>query len=262
MLTTATTTTAKKPRKKKTIAATVLGGLAVIVGALFGIDNWARQQVADYVTEKVQEVLSLETDQPVTVEIAGVSVIAQVITGTIDEVDVGVDNVQIGELSGGVALKAEGIPIDLSKPIDTVQIEFTVGEKSIQSIAHVLSATAIDSVALVDSEIQFGSEFRVLGLGFDVGVAIEPFAADGEIGFTPTSVSLNGTTTTAASLKQTYGAVAESLLKTRSLCVARWLPVALTVDSVAVVDKNLVVTIGADKAIFDDPSLRRLGSCG
>lgn len=253
---------AKRKPKKRTIVGSVLAAVGVVFGALWGLDNWARQQVADYVTEKVEQVLSLENDEPVTVEIAGVSVIAQVLTGTIDEVDVGVEDVTIGEFTGGVSLTAEGIPVDLTKPIDTVQIEFTVNETSIQKIAHVLSATAIDRVQLVDSEIQFTSEFRVFGFPIDVGVAIEPFAANGEVGFTPTGVTVNGTRSSASALTDKYGSVAESLLRTRSICVARWLPVALTVDDVSVRDDDLVIVIGADKAILDDASLRRLGSCG
>ena len=253
-----------KPRKrlkKRTVVATVLASVGVVLGALWGVDTWARQQVADYVTEKVQEVLSLDSDEPVTVEIAGVSVIAQVLTGSLEQVDVGVDDVTIGEFTGGVELRAEGIPVDLSRPVDRVQIEFTVNEKSIQKIAHVLSATAIDEVELVEPEIQFASEFKVFGFRIDVGVGIEPFAEDGEIGFTPTTITLNGVSTSAEALKNKYGSVASSLLQTRSICVARWLPVALTVDDVAVRDDDLVITIGADKAIFDDASLRQLGSC-
>ena len=254
--------TPRRRPTKRTVIATVLASLGVVIGALWGLDNWARQQIADYVTEKVEQVLSLDSDQPVTVEIAGVSVIAQVLTGTLDRVDVGVDDVTIGEFTGGVSLSAEGIPIDPQKPVDAVQIEFRVTEKSIQKIAHVLSATAIDSVQLVDAEIQFTSEFAVFGFPIDVGVAIEPFAADGEVGFTPTGVTLNGTRTSAAALTETYGTVAESLLKTRSICVARWLPRALTVDDVEVRDDDLVITIGADRAILDDASLRTPGSCG
>lgn len=251
----------KKKLKKRTVVATVLASIGVVVGALWGLDSWARQQVADYVTEKVQEVLSLDSDQPVTVEVAGVSVIAQVITGSLEQVDVGVDDVTIGEFTGGVTMRAEGIPVDLSRPVDKVEIEFTVNETSIQKIAAFLSATTIDEVTLVEPEIQFASQFKVFGFPIDVGVGIEPFAQEGEIGFTPTSISLNGVRTSAAALSDRYGSVAASLLQTRSICVARWLPVALTVDDVAVRDDDLVITIGADKAIFDDASLRSLGSC-
>ncbi len=252
----------RKRLKKRTLLATVLASVGVVLGALWGVDTWARQQVADYITDKVQEVLSLDSDEPVSVQIAGVSVIAQVITGTLEQVDVGVSDVTLGEFTGGVALRAEGIPVDLSRPVDTVQIEFTVNEKSVQSIAHNLSATAIDRVELVDSEIRFASVFSLFGFSVDVGVGVEPFADGGEIGFTPTSVSLNGVRTSAADLTDRFGPVAASLLQTRAICVARWLPVALTVDDVAVRDDNLVITIGADKAIVNDASLRQLGSCG
>jgi hypothetical protein len=252
--------TKAKPRRR-TVIGTVLAGLGVVVGALWGLDAWARQQVADIVTEKVEQLLSLESDHPVTVEIAGVSVIAQVLTGSLEQVDVGVDDVTIGEFEGGVALRAEGIPVDLSKPVDRVQIEFSVSEQSIQKIAHVLSATAIDRVTLAAPEIQFASEMSVLGFSLDVGVGVEPFAEDGRVGFTPSSVELNGNRTSAASMVERYGVLAELLFESRSVCVARWLPVALTVDSVAVRDDDLVLTIGADKGIFTDAELRRLGSC-
>lgn len=250
----------KRP-KKRTIVATILISLSVVVVALWAVDSWARQQLADYVTDKVHEVLSLESDKPVSVEIAGVSVIAQVLTGSLERVDVAVDDVEIGDFTGGVELRAEGIPVDLSKPVDAVQIEFTVSEKSVQNIAHLLSATAIDTVELVEPEIQFASEFSVFGFPIEVGVGIEPFADEGQIGFTPTSISLNGVRTSASDLSEKYGSFAATLLQTRSLCVARYLPVALTVDDVEVRDDDLVITIGADRAIFDDASLRSLGSC-
>lgn len=260
MTDTAAASARKRPRKR-TIIATVLASLAVVVVALWAVDTWARQQLADYVTDKVQEVLSLESGEPVDVEIAGFSVIAQVLTGSLDQVDVGVDDVAIGDFTGGVELRATGIPIDLSKPVDSVQIEFTVSEKSIQKIASLLSAAAIDKVELVDSEIQFASQFSVFGFPVNVGVGIEPYAEDGQIGFTPSSISLNGVRTSASDLSDRYGSFAATLLQTRSICVARWLPEALTVNDVVVSGDDLVITIGADRAVLDQAGLQTLGSC-
>lgn len=260
-----TAVSAPKTKKKKRTAVTIgsiLAGVALLVGGLVVLDAWARQQVADYVTDTVREVLSLESDQPVAVEIGGTSVIAQVVTGSLERVDVGVDNVTIGELTGGVSLRADGVPVDMSKPVDRVQIEFRVGERSIQSIAHALSATAIDSVELVDDEIQFGTELSVFGVRFTVGVGVEPFASNGEIGFVPSSVEIAGTRSSAESLVQRFGSPAEQLLQTRSICVARWLPESLGVEDVEVRGDELVLTIGATRAFFDEASLAILGSCG
>ena len=261
MANTETVKAERQPRKKTTVIGSVVGILVVLAGGAIAADNWARQQVAAYVTDKIVEVLELDSTEPVIVDIAGTSVIAQVVTGRLDAVGVGVENVTIGEFTGGVKLAATGIPVDLSAPVDTVQVEFSVSEKSLQKIAGVLSASAVDSVVLEDSRIKLLSAFSVFGFPVDVGVGIEPFARDGRIGFTPTDVVLNGTTSTASSLVSTYGTIAEKLLTTRSVCVARWLPKALTVDAVQVREKNLVITIGADKQIFNDASLAALGSC-
>lgn len=250
----------RRRRAAKVVTAIVVTLVVLVVGFI-ALDAWARQQVADYVAEKVRSVLSLESSDPVAVEIGGASVIAQVVTGSLDEVEVGVEDVTIGDLTGGVTLRAEGVPVDASKPVDRVQIEFRVGEDGIQSIASTLSASAIDSVRLVDGEIRVGTELTVFGVPFTVGLGVEPFADGGQIGFTPTSVELAGSRTSAESLIQTFGRPAEQLLQPRSLCVATWLPASLGVDDVTIRDTTLIVTIGARAALFDEKSLSTLGTC-
>lgn len=241
--------------------ATALGSLAIVLAALWAVDGWARQQVADYVTDKVQQVLSLESTEGVDVNVAGFSVIAQVLTGSLEEIAVDVDDVQIGDLSGGVALTARGVPIDLTKPVDSVEIEFRVSEESLKSVAHLLSPAAIDTVELVDGEIRFASEFRIFGFAIQVGIGVEPFADDGQIAFTPTSVELNGARTSADELVSTFGGAAKALLQTQSFCVAKWLPAAFVLRDVVVNGKELDVTIRADDGVFDDASVSTFGTC-
>lgn len=240
---------------------TAIASLAVVLVALWAVDGWARQQVADYVADKVQQVLSLESSDRVDVSVAGFSIIAQVLTGSFEEIAVDVDDVQIGDLTGGVALTARGVPIDLSKPVHSVEIEFRVSESSLKSVAHLLSPGAIDTVELVDSEIRFAKEFSIFGFSLEVGIGVEPFADDGQIGFTPTSVELNGTRTSAEELVGTFGGAAQALLQTQSFCVAQWLPAVFAVEDVAVDAKELVVTIRADESVFDEASVSELGTC-
>ena len=250
----------RRHRAVKAVIAIVIT-LGVLVVAFIAVDSWARRQVADFVAEKVRTALSLDNGEPVSVDVGGTSVIAQVVTGSLEDVAVNIDEVTIGDLTGGISLRAEGVPVDASKPVDRVQIEFRVGEDGIQSLAHTLSATAIDSVRLVDGEIQVGTELSVFGVPFSVGLGVEPFADGGQIGFTPTSVELGGSRTSADSLIETFGSPARQLLQTRSLCVATWLPESLSVDEVEVRDTTLVVTIGASRAFIDEKSLSTLGTC-
>lgn len=251
------------PKKRRGLRALiiVLVTLALLTAGFIALDAFARQQIADYVADKAREVLQLDADEPVSVDIAGTSVIAQVVTGSLDKVEVDVEDVTIGDLTGGVSLRAEGVPIDASKPVDRVQIEFRAGEDGIQSIASALSASTIDSVELVDGEVRFATQFRVFGVPFDVGVAVEPFASDGDIGFTPKTIEVAGTQLSAERLIDQFGGPAEELLQSRTVCVAEWLPAALSVDEVEVRGATLVVTIGATKAFFDEASISTLGIC-
>ncbi|WP_294180491.1 DUF2993 domain-containing protein [uncultured Schumannella sp.] len=252
---------------KRPVLWSILAVVAVGVGGFFWLDNWVRGQVADIASSKIEEVLSLDSDQPVEIDIAGVSVIAQVLTGRLEGVSAGVDNVRIGDLAGGVRLDASGIPIDLSnpleidEPIDRVQIAFTVGEDSVRQIASSLTLATVNSVELDEGLIQLGTGFNLLGAQFDLGVGIEPFARDGQLGFTPTTVDLNGSRTTVAELSAQYGPLVDSVFQTRDVCIARWLPVALAVDRVSVVGEELIIVISADKQLFTDAELRKLGSC-
>lgn len=284
---------ANKP-KARTALLTVLGILALLVGGGFALDNWARQAVANFAAQKIEQLLSLDSDQPVTVDIGGASVIAQVLTGRLDEVSAGVDNVTIGDLTGGVHLDAQGIPVNLSdpassltQPIDKVEIQFSVTSDSLQKIGRFVSLGAVNDVHLVDNDIYVGSNVSLLGVPLSVGMGVEPFAEDGTVGFTPQYVQFNGTQTSAADFQAKHPTLGPVLFAPRSVCIARWLPQALTVDAVAVVDapvpvptptpgptlapaptgtpgatqKQLVILIGANKGIFDDPSLRKPGSC-
>lgn len=253
---------ARRPRRRGLRAlVAVVATLVVLAGLFLVVDAWARQQIADYVEQKAREVLSLDDGQPVAVEIAGASVIAQVVTGSLEDVSIDVEEVTIGDLTGGVSLRAQGVPVDASRPVDRVQIEFRVDEAGIQSIASTFSGTAIDSVRIVDGEIQVGTELSVFGIPFAVGLGIEPFAADGQIGFTPTSVELGGARSSVDALVDTFGRPAEQLLQSRSVCVATWLPASLSVDEVEIRGATLVVTIGARSALFDETSLSTLGTC-
>ncbi|MHB1171316.1 MAG: LmeA family phospholipid-binding protein [Lacisediminihabitans sp.] len=248
-------------RKKTRMLVTVLGVLGLLVVGLFLLDGWVRQQVAGVVRQKVSAVLKLDSQQPVTVSIAGVSVLAQLATGKLDEVDVAVDKVAFGELTGAVTFTARGMPIDGTKPVDHLQVDLRVSENGVKKLFSSLSPSTVDSLTLSNNQIEVGGTVAVFGVPISVRVGIEPTARDGELGFTPTSVEVNGATTSAAELTARYGPLASALVGTRSFCVASLLPKALHLDAVAVRGNELVVTIAAKTLVLSDASLSALGSC-
>lgn len=254
----------EKPRRRKgwIVVVALLGVLALLACGLVAAELWARQQVTDYATTTVRDVLELDAEHPVDVTVAGFSVLAQLATGKLERVDIGVDDVNVGDFSGDVSLLAEGVPVDMSKPVDRVRLELAVTEASVKSLAHVLSESAIDNVELVGDEVRFTSELSIFGFRVDVGVGVEPFATNGQVGFTPTSVSLNGAEAEVSALRATFGPLADSLFESRTVCVARYLPAALGIDSVEVRDDAfLVVTIGSDDRVLNEAALQKRGWC-
>ena len=261
----------RKRRKGAKALIIVLSILLVLIAGVVVLDYWVRGQVADFVSTKVQQAFSLDKDQPVTVEVTGFSVLGQLATGSLDKVSADVDNVVVGELRGGVRVTLIDIPVDEQKPVGRLHAEFRMTESTVAELVTSLSATTVTSVELVEPEIRLGSEFAtpsftvfgvtVPSIPIALAVTLEPYATGGMLGFTPTSVEVNGAKSTAEELTAQYGALAESALQPQSLCVASWLPEALTIDDVGVRGKELVVGFSAENQILSAAALGRLGSC-
>jgi hypothetical protein len=82
--------------------------------------------------------------------------------------------------------------------------------------------------------------------------------------FTPTTILVSGQKFTSKQLIATpgLGALARSLLKQQSFCVAQYLPKALTVTSVKVASHQLVLGISGDGAALGGSAFTTKGSCG
>lgn len=248
-------------KRKLAAAGIVLGSLIVVSLALWAGETFARQQITAQVTSNVRQALSLDAKKPVTVKIAGFSVLAQAVTGKLEQVDVSVDDVTLGELTGDVAVRAKGIPVDRSKPVDRVGITFSATEKSVQSIAQDLSEASIETVEFAEPDVRLGSKFSVFGFSVDVILEVEPFADKGEIAFTPKAIEVGGVRTSAEDLTRVFGSLATNLLRTQKICVARWLPAVVHVEDVTVHGDTLAVTIGASKVVLDQSAMSEPGTC-
>jgi hypothetical protein len=247
--------------KKPVVAAIVVVSAALLAGGVAVADMVARDQVTAYVSEKVHTALNLDPAVPVDVTIGGTSMLAQLIVGSIDTVDIAVDSVSIGQLTGAVTVHAEGVPTDEARAVDSVSIELRVSEADVQTMAKSLSGAAVDSVEFTGNELTLSSTLSFFGLSLDVGVAVAPTVHDGAIDFTPTSISLNGATTSTESLTSVFGPLAAPLTAPRTVCVAQWLPTDLSVQSVAIVDKELIVEITGSDVRLSEAALAETGRC-
>lgn len=265
---------AETPRRHgagRAVLITVLVVAVLVAGAAVVAELWARGRVSDLVGDKVRQVFSLPDSHPVSVEVHGFSVILQALSGTINSATVSVDNVGVGDLSGDLVLNATGIPVDTDLPVENVDATVSVGEDNIQRLSGLLTAAVVNNVRFAEPEILIGTEFstptmeffgiKVPGITASAGVGVEPYASDGWLGFTPSSIEIGGQQTTAEDLKKQFGSIAENLLQTRSFCVASVLPAAISLDSAEVSGNELLIKLSAENQVLSRAALSERGSC-
>jgi hypothetical protein len=259
------TPTAPKRRRRWIgwfIAIVVL--VVLLIVGFFIAEAYAKDYAKGYVRDRIIEVLRLDPASEVDVDLGTGSIIVQALAGSIDEVTVDVAKLSFGDITGSAIITATGVPLDGTKPVNTLGIVAKVSEDNVRRIAGFLSGSQLKSIELADGVITIGTDFTVLGFFvIPVSVDLTPSATDGGINFDPTTVILAGEKISVDDLRNNaqVAALAGDLLKSQTFCVASSLPKALTITDVTVVGSTLVIGLNGDGAALSGPDLSELGSC-
>ena len=252
-----------RPKRRGLIAVLIIIGIIVVLAIVAVIaESLARQQASALIADQVRSALQLEPDHPVEVTIEGASVLWQAANGRLDAVTAEAPDVAFGELVGDLTLIAEGTPLDVTQPTDSVQAVYRVAESDVAAIAGFLAGTVVNDVQLDEREIRFQTAFSFFGVDFSVGLGVTPSVQDGQLAFTPSSVVLGDERLDAADLQQQFGPIVDPLLTSQLFCVAQYLPQALDLTAVQVGDEQLVVVFGARGVALGGPEFSTLGTCG
>lgn len=253
------------PKKKRrawpfVVAAVVL--VVLIVGA-FLVDAALKGYAQDQIKQKVVVALGVDPKTEVQVAIGGGSVLLQVLSGKLTTVDVTIPKLAFGDLVGAATLHATQVPLAGDQPLQKLAVTYRVSEKNVSVLASDLSGMTLDTVTLQPPEIVANATFSALGFGIPVGLGLTPSASKGRLAFTPTSILISGQKFTSKQLLATpgLGGLAKRLLKQQTFCVAQYLPRALTVNSVKVVGRELVMAISGDGATLGGAAFTTKGSC-
>ncbi|WP_306232916.1 DUF2993 domain-containing protein [Agrococcus beijingensis] len=251
------------PRTRRSRGRWAIGiAIAVAVMAVLavGAELIARQLVPDMVRAAVVERLALPADHPVDVEVEGI-LIPQLIGGSLRDVHLASQDVTIGAFTGDVVADGQEIPIRADAPAAGGTAEVRMTTEQLRSLLATIDGFPADSVELEAPNVTAATEVELLGAAIPLGITLEPSAADGQIVLTPVEGTVAGATVTADGLRAQFGSLADPILQDRRLCIADSLPAAMTLQSIEVVDEELIARFDIAGGIIDDPALQQNGTC-
>lgn len=250
-------------RRRRPLVALLVVVVVLVLLAVIAViaDNAVRAYAEDRVRTELRTALSLPDDAPLDVRIGGFSMLLQLVSGTIDRVDVAADSVDFGGLTGPATVVATGVPLDQTQPVEALRLRFGATEHSLTTLSANLSGLPITSVAIDGDEIDVSGELQALFITLPLGVGLIPAADDGQIAFTPTSIRVADAVFTADDLRDRFGSLADQALETRDFCISEYLPAPITLTDVTLDDPRMVLTFDAADVVLDEATLDTMGTC-
>lgn len=254
----------RMPRRRRVWPWVVVGFLLVLVAAIVtAIEVIGRSAAVAAIEQQVRVALDVPPATAVEVSLGSGSLTWQLLTGRVDTVDIHVPSLELGPLTGDLAVTASGVPLDQSAPVSGLDVVYLVPEAQLGAIADRLSGVPIQSVALDGAEIVASGEVSLFALTLPLGLGLTPGAVDGQVAFTPSSIRIGDSTFDAAGLAADpfWGGIARSITQTQTVCIADQLPQALTLTDVAVAGESLRIDLSGAGAALGGPEFRTKGSC-
>lgn len=233
--------------------------LALAVVAWFAAEALARQIVTGVVRDQVRTQLSLPASQQIDVDIDG-AVVPQLIGGTLGTLTISSDDVSLDAFTGDVTVVATDVPVrggDLGGATATVVVD----EEQLRALLATVDGFPADSLGLAAPNVTMSTDLQLFGATIPVSAELTPSAADGDLVLTPASLQIAGVEADAGELRERFGALADTVLREWTACIAEYLPAGATLTDVSVQGVEVVAVFAVDGAIASDPALQADGTC-
>lgn len=233
----------------------VLAAVAWLAG-----EQIARGVVEQTIREQAVTQLSLPADQDIDVEVIG-PVLLPLLVGNLGEVRVSSADVPIGDFSADITVRAQDVPIRGDGDWSGAYASVTLDDEQLQALLANLDEFPADSVQIDAPDIAVTFELNALLTTVPVGVALTPRAEAGELVLTPTSLRLAGAEISAEAILRQFGALASTVVRDWDVCIAQYLPAALTLTDVSVAPRAVRAEFEIDSSILRDDAARQKGEC-
>jgi hypothetical protein len=260
------TTVVEVPRRKHRARRALIALLVVVVvlvAGFFVADYFAKKAATAYVQQQVATALDLSSTAPVAVNLGSGSILLQAIAGSIDNVTVSVNPLEIDGLTGTANLTARDVPLSSTTPVKHMRVDITVPESTIaKAITEVPALKQFSPVVTIErTRVAVNGTVRILGLAQKIGVTLVPTVSDGRPGFSIRTAQFDGATISIAQLNHYIPGLSTALQSATSLCIANALPRSFVLTGITLQGKALVSTFSGNGVELNSASLSRKGTC-
>lgn len=230
-------------------AKVTLGTVLVLVILLvlgYGVDRYAAHRIEQNISE---ELATAAAGQGVHTEITGGLFFPQVISGSLDEIRVQADQVQLQDLViTDVTGTGTGVSVDEPRTLDRLTVTGTLPVATLQHLLARVDAVP-DALQLDVADGRLVAELTVLGS--TLRATADPVVRDGALYLEPRELTLGGVQLDLTHLPGTVDEVIGSLAVPTNA-----LPEGLSPSAIEVVDGGLRVTVTGTEVVLDDLGTR------
>ena len=226
--------------------------VALVVVADVIVRNIAEARFAEEIEANLPD--GVEGDVGVT--IGGLSVIAQYLSGTMQQVELSAPELDVEGVPIAVDVVGQGVPVDLASPVEhlTATIEADAG-----AVNRLIDVQGVEGeLAFGDGTVGYTDSVRFLGFPIEFTVTARPTAAGDTVLLEPVGVDV-----AAGGGSIDVSGIVDRLLGDDPIpvCVAEHLPAGVEVQQLTVEPTGATVALEADGLRLDEASLATLGSC-
>lgn len=253
-------TTVTAPRRRRRGWVVVIVVVAVLAALVVAAEFAARAIVPQVVRSQLIQNLGLPADQAIDVEIPGL-VLPQLVVGNIPVMSLSADDVEVDGLSGDVEVAIEDAPVRPSGDWSGARAVVVLDEDQVRTILSRVDGFPVDAFRLAPPDVALDTELNLFGAAIPLGVRLSAAAEDGDLVLSPTTFRLGDVDVSADALREQVGPLVGSFAQSWPVCLAQYLPRALTLTGVAVEERGVVAAFEIDSAILRDETAQQPGSC-
>lgn len=250
---------AQRPRRRRW-PWVVLVIVVLAVAAAFAGEAIARSTVERIIREQAIAQLSLPADQQIDIDLTG-PVLPQLIVGSIGHIEVSSADVPFQGLTGDVAVRADDVPVHGGGDWSGAYATITLDEAQLQALLASLDGFPAATVQIDAPDVSASFEVPLVVTNVPVGVALTPRAEGGQLVLTPSSLTVADAEISADAVLQQFGALASTVVRDWDVCIAQYLPRAVTLTGVEVAAGAISADFEIDSSILHEGAALEKGTC-